>query len=405
MSILTWLVPVVCTLFFYFFKTLNRFFNIFKLIFILHFIARTIMNNPSTPLITYQHWSADWKQRIQSAQIKAALQVNREALSLYWELGRDIVIQQKASTWGEGLIPRFAKDLKATFPHLTGFSPRNLFYMRKWYLFYQDQIVIVPQAVAQLQSESIGINNELVILFFSVPWGHHRHILDSCAEVNQAIFYLKKTVQNAWSRDALQIQMKQNLYERQGKAITNFEWTLPKPQSDLARETLKNPYNFDFLHLGEEALERDVEQAMLHHVEKVLLELGQGFALLGRQYKIVVAEEEFYIDLLFYHTRLHAYMVVELKGGAFKPEYTGKLNFYCSAVDDLLRSELDQATIGLILCREAGKQTIVEYALRDIQKPLGVAEYILTQTLPESLRNILPTTEELERELDENYED
>lgn len=237
-----------------------------------------------------------------------------------------------------------------------------------------------------------------------MPWGHHRHILDKCTEVNQAIFYLKKTVQNAWSRDALQIQLKQNLYERQGKAITNFEWTLPKPQSDLARDTLKNPYNFDFLNLGEEALERDVEQAMLHHVEKVLLELGQGFALLGRQYKITVAEEEFYIDLLFYHTRLHAYMVVELKGGAFKPEYTGKLNFYCSAVDDLLRSELDQATIGLILCREAGKQTIVEYALRDIQKPLGVAEYILTQTLPERLRNILPTTEELERELDGNFD-
>lgn len=363
------------------------------------------MNNPSTPIITYQHWSADWKQRIQSAQIKAALQVNREALSLYWELGRDIVIQQETSSWGDGLIPRFAKDLRATFPHLTGFSPRNLFYMRKWYLFYQDQIVIVPQAVAQLQSEFTGVNNELIILFFSVPWGHHRHILDKCAEVNHAIFYLKKTVQNAWSRDMLQIQMKQNLYERQGRAITNFEWTLPKPQSDLARETLKNPHNFDFLNLSEEALERDAEQAMLHHVEKVLLELGQGFALLGRQYKIVVAEEEFYIDLLFYHTRLHAYMVVELKGGAFKPEYTGKLNFYCSAVDDLLRSELDQATIGLILCREAGKQTIVEYALRDIQKPLGVAEYILTQTLPENLRNILPTTEELERELDENFEE
>jgi predicted nuclease of restriction endonuclease-like (RecB) superfamily len=200
---------------------------------------------------------------------------------LYWELGRDIVFRQETSAWGEGLIPRFAKDLKATFPHLTGFSPRNLFYMRKWYLFYQGQIVIVPQLVAQLQSEPTGIDNELVILFFSVPWGHHRHILDKCTEVNQAIFYLKKTVQNAWSRDALQIQLKQNLYERQGKAITNFEWTLPKPQSDLAHETLKNPYNFDFLNLGEEALERDVEQAMLHHVEKVLLELGQGFALLG----------------------------------------------------------------------------------------------------------------------------
>jgi predicted nuclease of restriction endonuclease-like (RecB) superfamily len=398
------------------FKTLNRFFNIFKLIFILHFIARTIMNNPSTPIITYQHWSADWKQRIKSAQIKAALQVNREVLNLYWELGRDIVVRQQTATWGDGLIPRFAKDLKSEFPHLTGFSTRNLFYIRKWYLFYHEELElvqqvaalipssIVQQLAAQLPVRSEGDEKESPNFLLLAPWGHHQIILDKCSDINVAIFYLKKTIQNNWSRDTLRAQMKQNLYERQGKAITNFEWTLPKPQSDLARDTLKNPYNFDFLNLGEEAMERDVEQAMLHHVEKVLLELGQGFALLGRQYKITVAEEEFYIDLLFYHTRLHAYMVVELKGGAFKPEYTGKLNFYCSAVDDLLRSELDQATIGLILCREAGKQTIVEYALRDIQKPLGVAEYILTQTLPERLRNILPTTEELERELDGNFD-
>ena len=243
----------------------------FKLIIILHLITITAMNNPSIPIITYQHWSADWKQRIQSAQIKAALQVNREALSLYWELGRDIVIRQETSSWGDGLIPRFAKDLKEAFPHLTGFSRTNLFYIRKWFLFYKEQMPIVPQLAGQLASSDQLANNELVILFFSVPWGHHRHILDKCTEVNQAIFYLKKTVQNAWSRDALQIQLKQNLYERQGKAITNFEWTLPKPQSDLARETLKNPYNFDFLHLGEEALERDVylPPARIVHKKKI----------------------------------------------------------------------------------------------------------------------------------------
>lgn len=195
--------------------------------------------------------------------------------------------------------------------------------------------------------------------------------------------------------------MKANLYERQGKAVTNFEWTLPKPQSDLARETFKNPYNFDFLQLGNEAQERDVEQAMTRHVEKTLLELGQGFAFVGRQYKITIEEEDYFIDLLFYHTRLHCYVVVELKGGKFKPEYAGKLNFYCSAADDLLRTEPDQPTIGLILCRESGKRTTVEYALRDIQKPLGVSEYILTQTLPDELKTLLPTTEQLERELDE----
>lgn len=369
--------------------------------------------NTANNVLHYPDWFADWKKRIQAAQIKAALSVNREVLLLYWELGRDIVEKQQSVAWGEGLIPRIAKDLKAAFPHLTGFSPRNLFYMRKWFLFYRDavefvpqlagqsDIAIVPQVVAQLQY----VESEIIKTIFLVPWGHHRHVIDKCKTVPEALFYLQKTIQNNWSRDALRTQMKQNLYDRQGKAITNFEWTLPKPQSDLAIETLKNPYNFDFLHLGEEALERDVEDAMMRHVEQVLLELGKGFALVGRQYKITVEDEDYFIDLLFYHTRLHCYVVVELKGGKFKPEYAGKLNFYCSAADDLLRTELDLPTIGLILCRESGKRTTVEYALRDIQKPLGVSEYILTQTLPDKLKNLLPTTEQLERELDEQVPD
>jgi len=358
----------------------------------------------------YAAWLADWKKRIQSAQIKAALSVNRELLLLYWELGHDIALKQETTPWGQGLIPRFAKDLKAAFPHLTGFSPRNLFYIRKWYLFYREQLTvepveklddaIVPQVVAQLHP----IDNELLTIFTVVPWGHHRYIIDKCKNIPEAIFYLKKTVQNNWSRDTLLAEIKGNLYERQGKAITNFEWTLPKPQSDLALETFKNPYNFDFLNVGNEALERDIEQAMMLHVEKVLLELGQGFALVGRQYKITVEDEDYFIDLLFYHTRLHCFVVVDLKGGKFKPEYAGKMNFYCSAADDLLRTGMDGATIGLILCRETGKPTTVEYALRDIHKPLGVAEYILTQTLPENLKGILPTTEEIERELDENFD-
>jgi predicted nuclease of restriction endonuclease-like (RecB) superfamily len=295
--------------------------------------------NPQLPHFHYPDWLADWKGRIQAAQIKAATRVNTELLRLYWALGADIAAKQQTTAWGEGLIPRFAKDLKVAFPHLTGFSTRNLFYIRKWYLFYQElgQIVpqlegqlenaIVPQLAAQLQTPE----NELVAIFFAIPWGHHRHVIDQCPTVDEAIFYLKKTVQNNWSRDALRQQMKLNLYERHGKAITNFEWTLPKPQGDLARDMLKNPYNFDFLQLGEEALERDVEAAMMQHVEKVLLELGQGFALVGRQHKITVEGEDYHIDLLFYHTRLHCYVVVDLKGGAFKPEYAGKLNFYCSA--------------------------------------------------------------------------
>jgi predicted nuclease of restriction endonuclease-like (RecB) superfamily len=361
----------------------------------------------------YAEWLSHWKSSIQATQIKAAIRVNTELLRLYWVLGSDIVAQQETAAWGEGLIPRFAKDLKAAFPHLTGFSRTNLFYIRKWYLFYSEDLRIVPQLVGQFENIIVPQlaaqlqtpESELVTIFFTVPWGHHRHIIDKCSYTHEAIFYLKKTVENNWSRDALRSQMKQNLYDRQGKAITNFEWTLPQPQGDLAREMLKNPYNFDFLNLGEEALERDVEAAMMLHVEKVLLELGQGFALVGRQYKITVAGEDYSMDLLFYHTRLHCYVVVDLKGGKFLPEYAGKLNFYCSATDDLLRTEPDQPTIGLLLCRESGKRTVVEYSLRDILKPLGVAEYILTQTLPDSLKNILPSTEDLERELDEDFPD
>lgn len=359
------------------------------------------MENASNIPIAYPDWFADWKKRIQSAQIKAALHVSRELLLLYWELGQDIAAKQETTPWGEGLIPRFSKDLKAAFPHLTGFSRTNLFYVKKWYLFYKEEFTpIVPQLAGQIQV----FENELFTVFTHVPWGHHRHIIDKCKNITEAVFYLQKTVQNNWSRDTLRNQMFQNLYERQGKAITNFERTLPKPQSDLAIEILKNPYNFDFLSMGDEALERDIEKAMMLHVEKVLLELGQGFALVGRQYKISIEGEDYFIDLLFYHTRLHCYVVVDLKSGKFKPEYAGKMNFYCSATDDLLRTEPDQPTIGLILCRESGKRTTVEYSLRDIHKPLGVSEYILTHTLPDSLKNLLPSTEALERELDEGFQ-
>lgn len=371
----------------------------------------------------YPDWFADWKNRIQSAQIKAALQVNRELLLLYWELGRDIAERQQHATWGEGLIPRFAKDLKAAFPQLTGFSRTNLFYIRKWFLFYRDHIEEILQGaeqsnlpgqqpatqtadsiVQQLAGQLYVFDDKQLTFFVLAPWGHHQIILDKCKTTKEAIFYLKKTVQNNWSRDALRGQMRQNLYEREGRAITNFQYTLPKPQSDLAIETFKNPYLFDFLNVGKEALERDIEQAMVRQVQCVLLELGQGFAFMGRQFKITIEEEDYFIDLLFYHTRLHCFVVVDLKTDRFRPEYAGKLNFYCAAVDDLLRTDLDQSAIGLLLCRESGKKTTVEYALRNINTPLGVAEYVLTRELPEILRDILPTTEQLEAELDEQSE-
>ena len=327
----------------------------------------------------YQLLLEQLKADIRTTQTKAVLAVNRELVLLYWRIGKNILAKQKELGWGAKVVEQISRDLRLEFPAMKGFSPRNVKYMRALAENYPDE-QFVQQLVAQ------------------IPWGHNARILDKANDQTEREFYLRKTIENGWSRNVLEIQIETGLYGRQGRAITNFALTLPPVQSDLAQEILKSPYNFDFLGLGEEALERDIEAAMMRHIRDYLLELGTGFAFVGSQYRLEVGGEEFFIDQLFYHLKLRCFLVLELKAGKFKPEYLGKLNFYLSAVDDLLRNEGDAPSVGLILCR-GENQTIVEYALRDMSKPIGVSAYELTRSLPENLRGSLPTIEEIEAEL------
>ncbi len=319
------------------------------------------------------------KDRIRTAQVRASLSVNAEMVLLYWGIGKDILERQDRAGWGARVVEQLGQDLRAEFPAMKGLSPRNLKYMRAFAEAWPDG-QIVQQLVAQ------------------IPWGHNVRLLDRLPDSKLRTWYAEKTIQNGWSRNFLEIQIESKLHERQGSATTNFASTLPAPQSDLARELIKDPYKFDFLGIGEEAEERAIEDALVRHIQKFLIELGVGFAFVGRQYRLEVAGEEFFIDLLFYHLRLRCFVVIELKAGKFKPEYAGKLNFYLSAVDELLQFEGDNPSIGIILCREKNN-IVAEYALRDLTKPMGVAKYELARSLPTELEGALPTIEQLEHEL------
>ncbi len=331
----------------------------------------------------YAEFIENLKTDIQRSQVKAALAVNRELVLLYWRIGNGILAKQKELGWGAKVVEQISRDLKFAFPAMKGFSRTNLLYMRSFAENYPDE-PFVQQVAGQ------------------IPWFHNCVILDKVKVQSEREFYIRKTIENGWSRDILEIQIGSGLHLRQGNAITNFELTMPKPESDLANQLLKSPYNFDFLGLTDKANEYDIEQAMMHHIRDYLLELGVGFAFVGNQYRLEVGGKEFFIDQLFYHLKLRCYFVLELKAGEFKPEYLGKLNFYLSAVDDLLRTEGDKPSVGLILCR-GENQTLVEYALRDLSKPIGVSNYELIKILPENLRGSLPTIEELEAEL-KHYE-
>jgi len=340
----------------------------------------------------YKEWLKDLKRKVRQAQIKAAVKVNTALLEFYWELGADIVEKQKHASWGSGFLKQLSKDLMTEFPDMKGFSLSNIKYIRQWYLFYSKKLVISQQAAGQLV-------NEVTSQLFQIPWWHNVVIISRCQSVEEALFYVNKTIENGWSRSVLTHQIESKLYERSGKAITNFTDTLPQPQSDLAEELIKDPYNFDFLSLRENYNERELERTLLDHITKFLLELGSGFAFVGRQKALQVGEREFFIDLLFYHTKMHCYIVVELKTVNFEPEFAGKLNFYIKAVDKQIKSEEDNPTIGILICKSKDK-TVVEYALSDIHKPMGVSEYQLIQSLPDSLKSSLPSIEEIEAEFD-----
>jgi predicted nuclease of restriction endonuclease-like (RecB) superfamily len=327
----------------------------------------------------YADWLAELKTRIHIAQQRAALAVNRELVLLYWQIGRDILERQAKQGWGAKVIERLAHDLRTDFPDMKGFSRANLMYMRAFAEAWPDA-AIVQQAVGQL------------------PWGHNLVLLTKLKDPQLRLTYAQRAIAHGWSRNVLAIHIETRLLEREGQAVTNFAAQLPAPQSDLARNMLKDPYLFDFLGVGKEADEREIESAIVQHITRFLLELGAGFAYVGRQVPIEVGGDDFFIDLLFYHLKLHCYMVVELKTGAFKPEHTGQLGFYLSAVDAVVKSAQDNPTIGLLLCKSQNR-VVAEYALRDTNKPIGIAEYQVVAALPEELQMNLPSIERIEREL------
>jgi predicted nuclease of restriction endonuclease-like (RecB) superfamily len=327
----------------------------------------------------YGDWLAAIKARVATARQRAALAANAELTHLYWQIGRDILQRQSAQGWGSKVIERLARDLRAAFPEMKGFSRANLLSMRAFAEAWPEA-AIVQQVVGQL------------------PWGHNVLLITRLKDPDLRLRYADQARAEGWSRTTLELQIRNRLHERQGQAVTNFDARLPAPHSDLAHETLKDPYLFDFLGLGDEAHEREIESALVRHITRFLLELGSGFAFVGRQFRLEVEGDEFFIDLLFYHTRLKCYVVVELKAAAFKPEHAGQLNFYLAAVDRQVKAPEDKPTIGLLLCKTR-KRTIAEYALSGIDKPIGVAEYQLVRALPAQLLSSLPTVEELESEL------
>ncbi len=337
--------------------------------------------DPVTPFQSaeYSSFLTDIKKRIQSAQIRAVLSVNHELVSLYWHIGSEILVRQEKLGWGAKVIDSVSEDLIRAFPDVKGFSQRNLKYMRAFAEAYRDE-AIVQGVLAQ------------------ISWYHHITLLDKVKEPAQREWYIRKTVENGWSRNVLVHQIESGLFHREGKAITNFSQNLPAPQSDLVQQMMKDPYVFDFLSLGEDAHERDLENGLIKNLRDFLIELGVGFSFVGSQYHLDVGDQDFYIDLLFYHLRLRCFVVIDLKIGEFKPEYAGKMNFYLSAVDDLLRHRSDKPSIGIILCKSRN-HAVAEYALRDLKKPLGVSTYQLMTALPDNLKGSLPTVKELEAEL------
>ncbi len=367
--------------------------------------------------LTYKQLLVAIKQQVQSAQAKAALAVNSSLIQLYWNMGKMIADNQALFEGRTNYVEQLAKDLRTEFPEMKGFSRSNLFYIRKFYQFYANtsvqQLVGLNETASDKNSvqQPVALNNEnsiqqpvgLKFDMLSVPWGHHVVLLDKAKSVEEALFYLHQTIENNWSRAILTLQIEQDLFSRQGKAITNFNQTLPEKQALMAGQILKDPYNFSFLTLEPKVQELDIERQLTEHITKFLLELGKGFAFIGRQYPLQVSDKDYRLDLLFYHIRLRCFVVIDLKVVEFEPEFAGKMNFYLSVVDDQLKTVADQHSIGIILCKNKNKLE-VEYALQGMGKPIGVSEFTVTQALPAELKSILPTVEEFENELNKDNE-
>ena len=355
----------------------------------------------------YVQWMADIKQRFRQSQVKAAVRVNTAMLEFYWSLGRDMVELRAESKWGSGFFDQLSLDLRTAFPEETGFSVTNLKYMKRWYAFYNERVAnrqrvvdeirhqagdelgaVIRQQPADEKGQQAGDQLEMPEIFGLVPWKHHVLIISKCQTLDEAIFYINKVTEEGWSRSRLESQMAANLFGSQGAAVTNFEHTLPAPQSQLAKEILKDPYHFGFLSMSEEYEEKDLEDALVSNVTRFLMELGKGFSYVGRQMELQMpGGQTFFPDLLFYHIPQHRYVVIELKVVKYIPEFAGKLNFYVTAVDELLRGEGDNPTVGLIICKSTDK-TVVEWSLRDINKPLGVSSYQLEQVVERTVKEL-----------------
>ena len=361
----------------------------------------------------YVQWMADIKQRFRQSQLKAAVRVNTAMLEFYWSVGRDLVALRAEERWGAGVVKQFALDMRQAFPNETGFSYSNVKYMKQWYLYYYERVIKGQQSIDQIghqagdqlevveksqqaagQIETLKKGQqaagqlEMPEIFGRIPWFHHVQIISKCQSLDEALYYINKVVEEGWSRSRLENQIAANLFGSQGAAITNFSSTLPDTQSQLAKEILKDPYHFDFLSMKEGYEEEDLEEALVSKVTQFLLELGKGFSYVGRQMELQMpGGQTFFPDLLFYHIPQHRYVVVELKVGKFIPEYAGKLNFYVTAVDELLRAEGDNPTVGLVICKSSDK-TVVEWSLKDINKPLGVSTYQLEQVVARTVMEL-----------------
>ena len=359
----------------------------------------------TTSLFHYTDLLASVKQRIRQGQARAVLAANAELITLYWDVGRMIHERQQLEGWGTGVIPRLARDIRNELPEVKGFSERNIGYMIRFAREY-GSVPILQQPVAKLATpENVpqpvaqeGAPAFLQQLVAKIPWGHTILLMEKVKDLTERFWYMEQVVEHGLVRDALATMIKSRAHARHGKAVSNFADLLPPAHSDIVRQTLKDPYIFDFLTIEEPFHERELETELIRHLEKFLLELGQGFAFVGRQYRVEVGNEDYYIDLLFYHLKLRCFVVIELKKGSFKAEYAGKMNFYCNVVDDCLRHPDDNPTIGMILCQDR-KNVLAEYALRGIDKPIGISEYELTRALPENLKSALPSIEDIEREL------
>lgn len=339
----------------------------------------------------YKKLLSDLKEKVRRSQLKAAVKVNYELLDLYWNLGKEIVEKQKQYSWGDSFLKLLSSDLRKEFPDMRGFSEQNLRSIRFWYQFYKDYLICL-QPVSELEKTEEKIK--------SIPWGHNQRIMYKCKEVKEALFYVDKTIENGWSRTVLEHQIDGDLYKRLGSSVTNFDNRLPEIQSELAKQTIKDPYNFDFLTIRDKHDERELEEALVNQITSFLLELGTGFSYIGKQVHIKVGESDFYIDLLFYHVKLHCYVVVELKTEKFKPEFAGQLNFYVTAVNKKMKSDSDNQTIGILICRDKDN-VVAEYSLENISQPIGISKYEISKLLGQKYKSSLPSIEEIEESVKE----